>query len=221
MKSTLILNSILLFTTASAAPVAENPGATCCTVVTPVPACCANKEPAAPIAVSPANSLPALSIYHLEGKWTDDGGHSFSLSSLRGHPVVLAMFFASCEYACPVLVNDMTRLRALLPEDVRADARFVLVTFDTTRDTPEALKSFRERMTLDGGWTLLRSDAGAVRELAMVLGVKYRQDARGQFAHSNLLTVLNREGEVAHQLAGLNGDVSEAARAVSATAKIR
>ena len=52
------------------------------------------------------------------------------------------MFFANCGYACPVLVNDMQRLRTSLPAEVRAKARFVLVSFDTARDTPEALHAF-------------------------------------------------------------------------------
>ncbi len=51
----------------------------------------------------------------------------------------------------------------------------------------------------------------------MLLGVKFKQDARGQFAHSNLLTVLNPDGEVVHQHAGLMGDISTAARAVADT----
>lgn len=217
MKTTLVLSSALLVALASVAGAAEYAAAACCAVAEPkqIPTCCAKETSAALPAAKP---LTARSIYHVEGKWTDDAAREVSLASLRGKPVVLAMFFASCEYACPVLVNDMNRLRALLPEEVRAETSFVLVTFDTVRDTPVALRAFRERMALDAGWTLLRADSGAVRELAMVLGVKYRQDARGQFAHSNLLTVLNREGEVAHQLAGLNGDVSEAARAVGAVA---
>ena len=53
----------------------------------------------------------------------------------------------------------------------------------------------------------------------MLLGVKYKQDARGQFAHSNLMTVLNAEGEITHQRAGLQGDVSEVAQAVVLAAK--
>jgi protein SCO1/2 len=114
-----------------------------------------------------------------------------------------------------MLVADIKRARALLPAAVRAKARVALVTFDTVRDTPAALKAYRERMALDESWTLLRGDAGAVQELAMLLGVKFKQDARGQFAHSNLLTVLNAEGEIAHQRPGLQGDVSELAQAVT------
>ena len=46
--------------------------------------------------------------------------------------------------------------------------------------------------------------ADDVLELAALLGVKFKKDARGQFAHSNVLTVLNPGGEVVHQQVGLN-----------------
>jgi len=162
-----------------------------------------------------AAALPAKSLYQLDTSWTTDAGASTTLSALRGRPVVLAMFFASCEYACPVLVSDMQRLRQSLPADVRDRAQFVLVSFDTARDTPAALKAYRERSALDAGWTLLHGDSGDVQELAMLLGVKYKQDTRGQFSHSNLITVLNADGEIVFQRAGLMGDVSETAKAVT------
>jgi protein SCO1/2 len=133
--------------------------------------------------------------------------------------VVLAMFFAQCEYACPVLVNDIQRLRAALPDAIRAQTQLVLVSFDTARDTPAALKAYRARASLDSGWTLLRGDADTVQELAMVLGVKFKQDARGQFSHSNLFTILNSDGEIVHQHVGLNRDISEAAKALVLAAK--
>jgi len=49
--------------------------------------------------------------------------------------------------------------------------------------------------------------------------VRYKQDARGQFSHSNLITVLNAGGEIAFQREGLNADVSETARALTVAAK--
>jgi protein SCO1/2 len=198
---------------------ADAPAAPCCPAPDAKPACCAETKPAAPSCctpIAPAAPLSARSLYQLDETWTDDAGTTRSLAALRGQPVVVAMFFASCEYACPVIVNDLRRLRAALPAAIRDRARFVLVSFDTARDTPEALRAFRTRMDLDASWTLLRGEADAVAGLAMLLGVKYKQDARGQFAHSNLLTVLNADGEIVHQLAGLNGDVSETARVLAA-----
>lgn len=150
--------------------------------------------------------LTARSLYQLDAAWTDDAGKPVKLAALRGSPVVVAMFFASCEYACPVLVHDLQRLRTTLPEAVRAQTRFVLVSFDVARDTPPVLAAYRKKLELDASWTLLRGEAAAVQDLAMLLGVSYKQDARGQFAHSNLFTVLNAEGEIAHRQPGLQGD---------------
>jgi protein SCO1/2 len=116
-------------------------------------------------------------------------------------------------------VQDIKRLLAGLPEAARTKTQIVLVTFDVKRDTPAALKAYRERAALDANWTLLHGDSNAVQELAMLLGVKFKQDARGQFSHSNLFTVLNVDGEVVHQHVGLNGDVSQAAKAVALAAK--
>lgn len=207
MKTKLIALGSLL--SACAAFAAETTPPPCCPPVAPAkPACCVEEKPAAPFS--------SKSLYQLDARWTTDAGRSVALASLRGRPVVLAMFFAQCEYACPVLVNDLKRLQAAMPADVRKQTQIVLVTFDTVRDTPPALRAFRERMSLDEQWTLLRGDNDSVQELAMLLGVKFKQDARGQFAHSNLFTLLNAEGEMVHQHAGLNGDVSEAAKVFSA-----
>jgi protein SCO1/2 len=202
---------------ACCAPAAETKtpkaAAACCAVeVKPaVSACCAEIASAAP--------LSDRSLYQLEAKWTDDSGKAVELSSLRGRPVVIAMFFASCTYACPVLVDDIKRLRSALPADVQEKAQMVLVSFDTVRDTPVALNAFRERSALDDNWTLLRGEPEAVQDLAMLLGVKFKKEASGQFAHSNLVTVLNAEGEIAHQRNGLMGDMSEAAKAVELVAR--
>lgn len=189
-----------------------------CCAPKPVHACCAA---AATPAVEPSAdaSLSARSIYQLGATFTDDAGRPVSLAELRGQPVVLGMFFASCTYACPLLVADAQRLREALPAEERAKVKFVFVSFDSERDTPAALHTYRERLQLDGGWTLLHGSADDVQELAMLLGVKYRREANGQFSHSNLLTVLNARGEIVHQRSGLQGEVATAARAVTLAAK--
>ena len=186
----------------------------CCAADKPTPAvapCCTEEKLAVP--------LSAHSLYQLDANWTNDAGATVQLATLHGRPVVAAMFFANCQYACPIIVSEMKRLGDTLTADVRARTQFVLVSFDSARDTPEALKAYRERMALGADWTLLHGDPAAVQELAMLLGVKYKQDARGQFSHSNQITILNPEGEIVHQRAGLMGDVSEAAKAVVVAAK--
>ncbi len=176
---------------------------------------CCRKAPAAEAAAA-ATALPAGSLYQLEAAYTTDAGRPFRLAELRGRPVVLAMFFASCNYACPLIVADLTRLHAALPAPLRDEVALVLVSFDVARDTPEVLARYRAERLLGPQWTLLRGDDDAVAELAALLGVKYKQEADGQFAHSNLFTVLDRDGEVVHQRAGLQGGLPEAAAALVA-----
>src|SRR5690349_20926416 len=111
-------------------------------------ACLFAADPAKPASKddTPPCCRPALalgkprdkSLYLLDSKWTSDVGRTVPLSVLRGRPQVIAMFFTHCEYACPILVNDMKRLEATLPAEIRAKTDFLLVSFDTKRDTSEA-----------------------------------------------------------------------------------
>jgi protein SCO1/2 len=124
------------------------------------------------------------------------------------------MFFSTCTYACPATVADLARIREKLPEAERARTRIVMVSFDTERDTVAVLHQFREARALDADWVLLRGPDDSVRELAALLGVKFKREADGNFAHSNLITILSAEGEIVHQRAGLTGGLNEAAAAL-------
>ncbi len=150
------------------------------------------------------------SIYQLESAWMSDVGRELKLSVLRGRPQVVAMFFASCEYACPVIVENLKEIERKLPEDLRGKVDFLLVSFDTERDTTAVLHAYREKLALSvKNWTLLRGGDDDVRELSALLGVNYKKDARGQFSHSNIITVLDEEGIVAFQQTGLNKEAAE------------
>ncbi len=176
----------------------------CCATKT-VPACCAKAEPAA--------AFSDKSLYQTESKWTTDANRQIKLADLKGRPQVVVMFFASCQYACPILVHDLTRIEAALKPELRGKVGFTLVTFDTKRDTPDALAKFRATRNLSPtNWTLLHGADDDVLELAALLGVKYKQEASGQFAHSNLITVLNGDGEIVHQLVGLGQDINTTVR---------
>ena len=155
------------------------------------------------------------SLYLLDSKWTSDIGKTVPLSVLRGRPQVVAMFFTHCEYACPIIVNDMRKLEAALLANVRAKTDFLLVSFDAKRDTAATLAAFRKKENLPiASWTLLRGAEDDVRELAALLGINYAQDARGQFAHSNVITVLNAEGEIAFQQTGLGQNLAALTSAI-------
>ncbi len=171
----------------------------------PTRSCCSRDE--AP------SQFSGKSLYQSESQWTTDAGKEIKLSDLAGRPQVVVMFFANCQYACPIIVNDMHRIEAAMTPEQRARIGFTLVTFDAKRDTPAALAEYRQTRQLPTDrWTLLHGDPDAVQELAALLGVRYKQDANGQFMHSNVITVLNAQGEIVHQQIGLGQDMQDTVR---------
>lgn len=156
------------------------------------------------------------SLYQLDSSWTSDVGARVPLGVLRGRPQVLSLFFTNCEFACPITVHDLKRIQDALPTGLRQEVDFVLITLDPVRDTPAVLARYRATQHLGTDhWTLLSGKEDDIRELAALLGVNYRKDERGQFAHSNVITVLNREGEVAYQQLGLNQEPGPAVEALA------
>jgi protein SCO1 len=162
-----------------------------------------------------AEPLDETSIYQLDSSWTRADGQTIALPSLRGKVRVIAIFYASCQYACPILVGRMKSLDAALPEPLRDQVGYVLVTMDPATDTPAKLRDYASRLELRGDWALLHGADGDVRELAALLGFRYRREADGGYSHSNMVTVLDREGRIASQSIGLDADASDLVRSVS------
>ena len=145
----------------------------------------------------------ADSIFHLETRWIDPDGTTQSLAqALGGRPAVAAMIYTSCEHACPIIVSDMIQIRQSL-NAAPAEARFVLFSFDPKRDTPARMQDYQGEQSL-GDWTILApADSGAERELAAALGVRFKPIPGGDFAHSNLIFILDADGVPRHRQVGL------------------
>src|SRR5690606_27576827 len=86
------------------------------------------------------------------------------------------------------------------------DVNYVLVTFDTERDTPAQLKKYAESIDLDKNWTLLHGNEESVRTLSVLLNLQFEKDAEGNFSHSNLISVLDKEGILKFQKEGLEAN---------------
>jgi protein SCO1/2 len=160
-------------------------------------------------------TTPEQSIYQIEGLWSNQDNTSISLADLKGKVQVVAMIFTRCQYSCSQITAKMRAMQQQIPPDRQDDVGFVLVSFDADRDTPDKLKAFARTMNIDDRWTLLHGDEQQVRELSALLGVKYAKQPNGDFAHSNLITVLDAEGVIATKLEGLNIDPKESVQAIN------
>lgn len=146
------------------------------------------------------------SLYLMSGEWITENNVPFSLEQLKGKIQVVSMIFSHCEYACPRLVADMQLIEEKIPKDKRDQVSFLLVSFDVERDNPRRLKEFKAKEQLGDNWTLLHGDESEVRMLSVLLDIKYEKQSDGNFAHSNIITVLDKNGVIQSHVEGLGAD---------------
>ena len=144
-----------------------------------------------------AADLPGDSVYRLTDVYTDQDGRAFRLADGRGKVRLATMFYTSCPYICPLIIDSARGVeRALTPAE-RSRLAILLVSLDPARDDPAALKRIALKRKLDTTrWTLARTEAAGVRRTAAVLGIRYRALADGEFNHSSALVLLDGEGRV-------------------------
>jgi protein SCO1/2 len=152
-------------------------------------------------------ALAEMSLYQVDTPWLNQRGEAVELSEMAGRIQLLAMTYTSCEVSCPVIVADLKRIEATLAED-GVEAGLVLLSLDPERDSPSTMAAFAERSRLSDSWTLLTAPADDVREMAALLGVRYREMQNGEFAHTNMISVLDPEGVLVHQQKGLGPDLT-------------
>lgn len=179
------------------------------------PNSCIQHEP-----LAAATPLPGASLYHLDAKLIDQRGRSLSLAAFRGQPLLVTMFYSSCTSVCPMLIAQLKRVEQALPAALRSKTQVLLVSLDPERDTVERLAELARRHAVDGTrWHFTRTSPSSVRELAALLGVRYRKMPGGEIGHSPLIAVLDRDGVLALRVEGSVGDPATLARAVADAAK--
>ena len=134
---------------------------------------------------------------------TDIYGKQRRLSELQGKPVVLSMIFTSCFQVCPMTIRHLAEVvdkaQAALGND---SFNVVIVGFDTTTDTPEAMRNFAKQQGIEArGWNIFSIDAPYVEALTRDVGLVYFPSARG-FDHVIQATVIDAEGTVYRQVYG-------------------
>jgi len=145
-----------------------------------------------------------LSIYNLPSKWTTQNNAEIELKELKGDVVVMVMIYTTCQAACPRLVADMRGIEAQIPQSQKDKVKLVMVSIDPETDTPERLKEFSiENQMESDQWVFLTGSESDTREFAAVLAVNYKQISPMDFSHSNIISVFDQQGELAHQKEGL------------------
>jgi protein SCO1 len=159
-----------------------------------------------PAAATDTASVPTLlaesgpSLYELDLTLVDQDGTTLTLDSFAGRPLVITMFYASCPVACPMLLSDIKHAIGGATPETQAEVAVLLVSLDPERDTPEAMKGLAQRHRRDlPSWRFTRTSPESTRELAAVLGIKYKALEGGAIRHTSLISVLDERGVVRHR----------------------
>ena len=164
------------------------------------------------------DSTSGQSIFVIADTFQTQHNKNITLSSLAGKPTVVAMIFTNCGFACPRITSDMVNIADSLKEN-RNKVNFVLISFDIARDTPAQLQKFAKKMALDSNWILLHGSEQVTRTVSVLLNVQYEKDAEGNFSHSNLISVLDKNGVLNFQKEGLEADHKETIDKINALLK--
>nr|WP_316640908.1 SCO family protein [uncultured Roseateles sp.] len=156
-----------------------------------------------------AAAPPGNSIYQLHPALTDQNGQPFELASARGQPVLVSMFYSSCEMVCPMIFETIHMTLNKLPAAERERVKVLMISFDPERDSVAVLKQTAEAHRCDARWTLARTDGATARKIAALLGIQYRRLASGEFNHSSTIELLDAEGRIAAR-SGTLGSVDTA-----------
>lgn len=156
---------------------------------------------------------------------TDQDGRRVSLAALRGKVVVASFIYTECKDVCPVLPQILSRVdRFLKPEEI-ARTRFVGISIDPLRDTPEKLRAFMSAHALSPErWTLLTGNAAELTRVAADYGVVAKPDAAGELIHNAVYVVIDGNGKLRTEFHGLftpSAEIAGAIRALLPTAAPR
>ncbi|MEX0681420.1 MAG: SCO family protein [Balneolales bacterium] len=173
-----------------------------------------------PVSLEAVNVPHEQSLFHVQTEWINQDNEALVLGDFAGQPLVVVMFYGQCTGTCPVLIQRTWNLYKQLDQQVKEQMQVLAVSFDYRNDSPKALKEYAEREQLDiPNWSFVTADHSSIRELAMLLGVQYRERNDGHFEHSNLITVLDDEGKIAVRISGLQASLDEAVTNIEHIAK--
>ena len=92
---------------------------------------------------------------------TDQTGQPISLSDMRGNVVALTFLYTHCPDVCPIVTSQLRDVQVALGDDA-ARVRFVAVSVDPERDTPDAAREYLDRWGLSEGWHFAVGDREAL-----------------------------------------------------------
>jgi protein SCO1/2 len=134
----------------------------------------------------------------------DQDERPVALEDLRGKTLLLDFIYTHCPGPCPILTGTHVALQRLLSDELQERVRFVSISLDPARDTPEAMRQYATARGADlEHWSFLTGDEDTVADVLQRYGVSAKPAENGEIEHLVITYLIDAEGNVARRFAGL------------------
>lgn len=134
----------------------------------------------------------------------DQDDEPVTLASLRGHVLLLDFVYTHCPGPCPILTGTHVAVQRALPPALAEKVRFVSISLDPARDTPEAMRQYATARGADlARWSFLTGAPEAVADVLERYGVGAKPAANGEIEHLVITYLIDAEGRIVRRFAGL------------------
>ena len=138
-------------------------------------------------------------------------GKQTSFSSEDGKVRLVYFFYSSCPDVCQPTTFELSKVQQELQKEglLGKDAVIFSVSFDPEKDTVERLKEYSAKFEADpAGWKFLRGNPDTIADLGRQYGVTIIPGNDGMFAHTNVVTLVDREGNIRKYFVATEGDLN-------------
>ena len=143
----------------------------------------------------------------------DQAGRPLALEDLRGKVLLLDFVYTSCPGPCPILTGLHAQVQRALSARARGRARFVSISLDPARDTPEAMRRYAEARRADlTGWSFLTGDVDAVGAVLDAYGVGRASGADDEVEHLIVTYLIDGDGVILKRYLGLEHEYEDLVR---------
>jgi len=138
---------------------------------------------------------------------------------IKGQITVMGFIYTHCPDICPMTTHNMYLTEMELKKANINDVKFVALSFDPDRDSPEVLKKFAEVRELDfNSWTLLTGEKNAVNDLLKRFDVKAiktdesaDEEGNSEYSmmHTDRISLIDKNGRLRKNYKGSTLNIEE------------
>lgn len=127
-------------------------------------------------------------------KLVDQFGQSVTLSSLRGHEVVLAFIDARCTSLCPLTAQIMYAAKARLNSVAASKVMLIAVNANTTATSVSAVQGWSIQHGMLHQWRFLTGSPAQLEAIYRAYKVYQQVNPDGSITHDPLTYIIDAEG---------------------------